>query len=87
MNVEDFLAHVKAREAGKRVDHMAHAWAVFVKAEDRERFLSEPHFVMVPTEAEWERKSLAMHAAQKTMILEPRPELTGIRRKVTMRGD
>lgn len=87
MNIEDFLAHVKAREAGKRMDHMAHAWAVFVTAEDRERFMAAPRFVEVPTDAEWERKSLAMHAVQKTIILEPKPEPTGIRRNVIMRGD
>ena len=87
MNVEDFLSHVKAREAGKRMGHMAHAWSVFVKAEDRERFLSEPHYVEVPTEAEWEAKCLAMHAAQETIIPEPKPEPTGIRRNLTTRGD
>lgn len=87
MNVEDFLAHLKAREAGKRVDHMAHAWFVFVKADDRERFLSEPHFVEVPTEAEWESRCQAMHAAQETLILEPKPEPSGLRRDVIARGD
>jgi len=73
MNIEDFLAHVAAREAGKRMGHMAHAWSVFVKAEDRERFLSEPHYVEVPTEAEWEARCQAMHAAQETIIPEPKP--------------
>ncbi len=87
MSIEDFLAHVKAREAGKRMVHMAHGWAIFVKAEDRERFLSEPHFVEVPTDAEWEVKCQVMHAAQETIFLEPKPEPTGIRRNVTTRGD
>ena len=86
MNVEDFLAHVKAREAGKRMVHMAHT-GVFPKAEDRERFLSEPWFVVVPTEAEWEAKAIAMHAAQVPIFLEAKPEPTGIRRNVIARGD
>ena len=68
MNVEDFLAHVKAREAGKRVDHMAHAWAVFVKGEDRERFFSELSFSWPPRKKPPARPGVLMHSGSVRVL-------------------